>query len=157
MFEELNVLSATEIESRHEVALENYVMKRQIESRVTGDIAQNHIIPTAVNYQNRLIANVQGLLNIFEGNEAEEASATQKTLIKDISNSITQVKNMVDQMLEERRLVDAQEDLEKKAEQYANQIKPLMDGIREHSDHLEMLIDDELWPMPKLRELLFTR
>jgi len=157
MFEELNVLSATEIESRHEVALENYVMKRQIESRVTGDIAQNHIIPTAVNYQNRLITNVQGLLNIFEGSEADEASATQKGLIKDISNSITQVKNMVDQMLEERRLVDAEEDLEKKAEQYANQIKPLMDGIRGHSDHLEMLIDDELWPMPKLRELLFTR
>lgn len=157
MFEDLNVLSAVEIESRHEVALENYVMKRQIEARVTGDIAQNHIIPTAVKYQNRLITNVTGLMGIFEGAEAEEASATQRQMIKDISHHISEVKSLVDSMLEARRKVDENADLEEKASEYANRIKPMMDEIRNHSDKLEMMIDDELWPMPKLRELLFTR
>ena len=157
MFEKLNVLSATEIESRYEVALENYVMKRQIESRVVSDIAQNHIIPTAIKYQNRLITNVEGLMNIFSAKEADEAGATQRVLIKDISKSVTGMKNLIDTMLEDRRKVDALDDLEEKAREYANRIKPMMDAIRDHSDHLEMIIDDEIWPMPKLRELLFTR
>jgi glutamine synthetase len=157
LFESLNVLSAPEIESRLEVALEDYVLRRQIEARVCGDIAQNHIIPTAINYQNRLITNVKGMYEVFPTATAKKASSMQSELILKISDHMNGIKENVDKLLEQRRKVDSLSSLEQRAKMYSDILKPLTDVIREHSDSLEMLIDDELWPMPKLRELLFTR
>jgi glutamine synthetase len=157
LFESLNVLSAPEIESRLEVALEDYVLKRQIEARVCGDIAQNHIIPTAITYQNRIIENVKGMKEIFSAGELKKATTMQTSLILSISSHMNGIKANVDELLEQRRKVDSLDSLEKKAKMYAEVIKPLTDEIREHSDQLEMMVDDELWPMPKLRELLFAR
>lgn len=153
----LNVLTHEEIEARWEVEIENYILKRQIEARVCGDIAQNHVIPTAIAYQNRLITNVQGLKDVLGDKEGSAAAATQIKLIREISGHIGGMKSAIDKLLEKRRVTDAMADVQKKAESYAHVLKPLMDEIREHSDALEMLIDDEIWPMPKLREMLFTR
>ncbi len=157
LFSSMNVLEPEEMEARAEVEFEAYVMRRQIEARVCADLAQNHVIPTAITYQNRLIENVRGLKDLFEGKEFTDAASTQMKLIKDLSANLKEVKDTVDKLLITRRKVDAVEDVEKKAEQYAEVILPLTEKIREHSDRLEMLVDDELWPMPKLRELLFTR
>ncbi|MCB0761339.1 MAG: glutamine synthetase type III, partial [Flavobacteriales bacterium] len=157
MFAALNVLSPEEIEARMEVSLEDYILRRQIEARVCGDIAQNHIIPTAIKYQNRLIENVRGLQSVLTAAQFKKSGAVQIELIQEISEHIAGVKNTVDRLLEERRKVDDLKDTEKKATMYATVLHPLTVQIREHSDELEMLVDDELWPLPKLRELLFTR
>lgn len=157
LFSDMGVLSSEEIEARAEVEFEAYIMRRQIEARVCADMAQNHVIPTAITYQNRLIENVRGLKDILPAKDFADASSTQMRLITDISAHLKGVKDNVDALLEQRRKVDALADIEKKADAYAKVLLPLMDTIREHSDKLEMLVDDELWPMPKLRELLFTR
>ena len=120
-------------------------------------MAQNHIIPTAINYQTRLIENVRGLKDLMSAAEFKTASSTQMKLIKEISEHLTGMKSKIDELLEKRRKVDAFESAEKKAEQYASIVLPLMNDVREHVDRLEMLVDDELWPMPKLREILFAR
>lgn len=157
LFKDMNVLDPEELHARLEVELENYILRRQIEARVCADLAQNHIIPTAINYQSRLIENVRGLKDLFSAAEFKAASSTQMKLIKEISEHLSGMKDKIDELLEKRRKVDALENAEKKAEQYASIVLPLMNDIREHVDRLEMLVDDELWPMPKLREILFTR
>lgn len=157
LFDKHNVFSHEELEARQEIAYEDYVMKRQIEARITGDIAQNHIIPTALRYQNTLIQNVQGLQNILPAKDAKKASATQVKLITDISDHVNGMKEKVDNMLEQRRKADGMANLAKRSAAYGKTIKPMMDEIREHADQLEMLVDDAMWPLPKLREILFTR
>ena len=157
LFSDMGVLSPEEIEARAEVEFEAYIMRRQIEARVCADLAQNHVIPPAVEYQNRLIENVRGLKDILPAKDFADASSTQMKLIVDISANLKGVKDNVDALLEQRRKIDAMADVEKKADAYVKVVLPLMETIREHSDKLEMLVDDELWPMPKLRELLFTR
>lgn len=156
IFGELGVLSEIELEARYEIELENYIMKLQIESRVLGDLAQNHIIPTAIKYQNTLIDNVKGMNEIF-GKSATKMTSSQQEILVEISEHLNQVKINCKKMLEERRKANKIEDSEKKAAYYCNKIKPYFDTIKYHSDKLELLIDDELWPLPKLRELLFTR
>ena len=157
LFERLNILSKEEVEARYEVELENYIMKRQIECRVCSDIANNHVIPAAVNYQNRLISNVTGIKEIFGDKEMKSLGKTQMELIRSISANVSDMQNAIEAMIAERDKVDAMTSLEKKSIAYAEKIKPMMDEIRGYSDTLEMLVDDEIWPMPKLRELLFTR
>lgn len=157
MFNDLNVLSPIEIESRAEVALENYILKRQIEARVCRDIAKNHIVPTAINYQNRLLTNVQGLNDVLSASEAKQATKTQIRIIKETSHHIAEIVNTIDKMGIAMDKASDSSNLHDKAIQYAEIVKPMMDIIRHHSDELEMMVDDELWPMPKLRELLFTR
>lgn len=157
LFKELNVLEPEEMDARAEVEFEAYIMKRQIEARVCADLAQNHVIPTAIKYQNRLLENVRGLKDVMSAKDFNDAASTQIKLIRDISEHLKAVKDNVDQLVEQRGKVDALKSIEKQAEAYANKLLPLMNIIREHSDQLEMLVDDELWPMPKLRELLFTR
>lgn len=157
LFKDMNVLDPEELHARLEVELENYILRRQIEARVCADLAQNHIIPTAINYQTRLIENVRGLKDLMSAAEFKTASSTQMKLIKEISEHLTGMKSKIDELLEKRRKVDAFENAEKKAEQYASIVLPLMNDVREHVDRLEMLVDDELWPMPKLREILFAR
>jgi glutamine synthetase len=152
----MGVLSNIELDARYEIELENYILKLQIESRTLGDIAQNHIIPTAIKYQNVLIENVKGMNEIF-GKGAGELAATQLQILKDISEHLNGIKNKSEEMLSERKKANKIEDIEKKAAAYCNNVKPYFEEVKYHSDKLEILIDDELWPLPKLRELLFTR
>ena len=156
LFSDMGVLSNVELDARYEIELENYIMKLQIESRTLGDIAQNHIIPTAIKYQNVLIENVKGMNDIF-GKEATTLAATQLQILKDISTHLNGIKNKSEQMLLERKKANKIEDLEKKAVAYCHHVRPYFEEVKYHSDKLEILIDDELWPLPKLRELLFTR
>ena len=140
-----------------EIEFENYVLKIQIESRLMGDIIQNYFIPAAVEYQNKLILNVQGLISVLGDKAGKEASKAQLTLIERISLHINKMKSSSDAMLEQRKLANKMEDTEHKAFAYCDNVKSNFDEIRYHADKLELLVDDELWPMPKFREMLFTR
>lgn len=156
LFEEMNVMTKIETEARYEIEMEAYVMHIQIESRVLGDIARNHIVPTAVKYQNILIENVKGLKEIFDKNFTS-VSKEQINLIEEISGHIEAINGKVTKMIDERRKANAIDDIEKKAHAYCNKVKPFFDDIRYHCDKLELLVDDEIWPLTKYRELLFTR
>jgi glutamine synthetase len=157
LFEEMGVLLPRELEARREIEFENYVLKIQIESRLMGDIIQNYFIPAAVEYQNKLILNVQGLISVLGDKSGKEASKAQLSLIEQISLHINKMKSSSDAMLEQRKLANKMEDTEHKAFAYCDNVKSHFDEIRYHADKLELLVDDELWPLPKFRELLFTR
>lgn len=156
LFEELGVMNHVEIDARYEIELEEYAKKIQIEGRVLGDIARNHVIPTAIRYQNILIENVKGLKDIF-GNEFEGVAREQITLIKEISRHIEEMNKKIEQMIDARRSANKLESAEEKAAAYCDKVKPFFEEIRYHSDKLELLIDDEIWTLTKYRELLFTR
>jgi glutamine synthetase len=155
LFEEMNVMSKVEVEARHEIELEEYMLRIQIEGRVLGDIARNHVIPTAVKYQNTLIENVSGLKNIF-GDGFMVHAKEQIDLIEKISAHIAGINSKVEAMTDERRKANKLSG-QKSADAYCNKVKPYFDEIRYHCDKLEMMVDDELWPLAKYRELLFTR
>lgn len=155
LFEEMDVMSKVEVEARHEIELDEYVLKVQIESRVLGDIARNHVIPTAVKYQNTLIENVSGLKNIF-GNEFKKYAKEQIDLIAKISSHIAEINSKIENMINERKKANKLSG-QKSADAYCNKVKPYFDEIRYHCDKLEIMVDDELWPLAKYRELLFIR
>jgi len=155
LFEEMDVMSKVEVEARHEIELEEYVLRIQIEGRVLGDIARNHIIPVAIRYQNTLIENVKGLKEIF-GKDFEQYANEQIDLIKKISHHISEMNTKVNSMIEARRKANKLVAV-KAAEDYCNKVLPCFEEIRYHCDKLEMMIDDELWPLTKYRELLFTK
>ena len=156
LFNELGVLSPIEMDARHEIELENYILKLQIESRVLGDLAQNHIIPTAIKYQNTIINNIKGMNEIF-GKDAKKMASTQYQILESLSTHLNELKKSCDLMLDERKKANKIEHAEEKAFAYCDKVKPFFQEIKYHSDKLELLIDDELWPLPKLRELLFTK
>ncbi len=156
LFEEMNIMTPVEVKARHEIELDEYIMRIQIEARILGDIARNHVVPTAINYQNKLIKNVQGLKDIL-GTEFKKTAKEQLNLIKTISNHINEMIALIDQMSEAVQRVDNVDDIEKKADLYCNDVKEYFEKIRYHSDELELLIDDELWPLSKYREMLFTK
>ncbi|MCZ8143753.1 glutamine synthetase III [Flavobacterium sp.] len=156
LFEELHIMNHVEVEARYEIELEEYTKKIQIEGRVLGDIARNHVIPTAIRYQNTLIENVRGLKEIF-GKDFEKIAKEQISLIKEISAHIEGINSNVDAMIEERKKANNLTTAEKQAEAYCDKVKPYFDIIREHCDKLELLVDDEMWTLTKYRELLFTR
>ena len=156
LFKDLNVMNHVEVEARYEIELEEYTKKIQIEGRVLGDIASNHVIPTAIRYQNTLIENVRGLKEIF-GKDFEKIAKEQIVLIKEISVHIEGIITKVDEMTEARKKANALSDAQKMAEMYCDKVKPYFEVIREHCDKLELLVDDEIWTLTKYRELLFTR
>ncbi|AXT19314.1 glutamine synthetase type III [Flavobacteriaceae bacterium AU392] len=156
LFESLGVMNKVEIEARYEIQVEEYAMHIQIEGRVLGDIARNHVVPTAVKYQNILIENVKGLKDIY-GDSFKKYAKEQLELIEDISNRIEAINSGVTKMTNERKKANKVHDSVKRAELYCNNVKPFFEDIRYHCDKLELLIDDELWPLTKYRELLFTR
>ncbi|GAA4271138.1 glutamine synthetase III [Aquimarina gracilis] len=156
LFEEMGVMNEIEAKARYEIEVEEYVMRIQIEGRVLGDIARNHIIPTAIRYQNMLINNVSGLKELY-GKDFKEYGKEQMQIIEDISQYIGKINTKVNEMTEQRRKANKLIDLEKKASDYCKKVKPLFDEIRYSCDKLELLVDDELWPLTKYRELLFTR
>ncbi len=157
LFADHGVFTSQELAARHEIELENYVMKIQIEARVLGDMMRNHVIPAAFKYQNELIRNVQGLNEIYGKADAKKLAATQMELIEQISYHTNEMNRMVSEMIEERKKANKLEDIEKKAFAYCDKVRPYLDLIRKHSDDLEINVDDQIWPFPKLRELLFTR
>lgn len=156
LFESLGVMNKVESEARYEIEMEEYILHIQIESRVIGDIARNHVVPTAVRYQNILIENVTGLKTIY-GAKFKDYAKEQLSLIEQISEHIEAINSLVTKMTEERKLFNQHTDVEKKAKGYCNNVKPLFEEIRYHCDKLELMIDDELWPLTKYRELLFTK
>jgi len=157
LFGENKVLTERELEARYEIRLENYTKKIQIESRVLGDLSTNHIIPIAIKYQNTLIENVKGLKQVLDYQTYGKLSHNQMETITEISEHVDKIKTYVHNMIEERKVANKIEDVETKANAYCFDVFPYFDKIRYHVDKLEMLVDDELWPLPKYRELLFMR
>jgi len=156
LFSEMGVMNHVEVEARYEIELEEYVKKIQIEGRILGDIARNHVVPTAIRYQNILIENVKGLKEIF-GASFEKIAKEQILLIKEISEHIEGINTKVEAMTEERKSANALTNTEKMAAAYCDKVKPYFEEIRYHADKLELLVDDELWTLTKYRELLFTK
>lgn len=156
LFTENNVLSEIELEARHEIKLEIFKKSIQIESRVLTELANNHIIPTAIEYQNTLLENVSKMKEIFEKDEFENLARPQIKMIKEISNHISEIEKQVTEMVEERRKANNLEDIIKKVNSYNKKVKPYLNTIRYHIDKLELVVDNQLWPLPKYRELLFV-
>ena len=152
-----NVLSARELDARYDIRLETYTKKIQIEARVLGDLAVNHIVPTVIRYQNRLIENVKGLKDILPASEFGDAAGHQLNAIKRISKHKALIQELVDEMVGERKKANKIENIRDKANAYSIQVKPFLDRIRYHIDKLELIVDDDLWPLPKYRELLYAR
>ncbi|HEX2922075.1 MAG TPA: glutamine synthetase III [Bacteroidales bacterium] len=150
------IFSEKELESRVEVEYEKFTKKVQIEARVLGDLAINHIVPTAINYMTSLLENVQRLREVFPEQEYQKLATARKEMIVTISDHISSIKKMVSDMVEERKKVNKIEDSFKKALAYENKIMPYLDDIRYHIDKLELIVDNEIWPLPKYREMLFT-
>src|SRR5699024_3616954 len=132
-----------------------YVMHVQIEARVIGDIARNHIIPTAIQYQNILVRNVKGLKEIY-GKEYKKYAGEQLYILEAVSKHIKEINSGITTMIDTRKKAHKVEDLEQRAYLYCHDVRPFFDTIRYHCDKLEMLVDDDLWPLAKYREMLFT-
>ena len=156
LFQDLGIYTEREFEARYEIKLEKYSTNIDIEAKVLSDIARNHIIPAALNYQNRLIDNVKGLKEIFGEKDFVALAKEQMDLIQSISENVAQIKVGVDELLIAKEKAMALHG-QAQAEQYCYDVKPRFEKIRQASDALEMMVDDELWPMTKYRELLFTK
>ena len=154
LFRNMGVLAPNEVEARFEILNETYVKKLQIEARVIGDICLNHVIPAAVKYQNLLIENVKGMKEVFGESYLEVCQSELKTLQK-ISKYINDISNDVEALVESRKKANRIEDIAQRAKVYSHEVKDMMDKVRYSADHLEMIVDDEMWPMPKYRELMF--
>jgi glutamine synthetase len=152
-----HIFNENELNCRIEVELEKYTKKVQIESRVLGDLAINHIVPTAVNYQNRLLQNLTSMKEIFDTEEFEQMTADRRDLVREIQRRILAIKKGVHDMIEARKVANHLETQEERAFSYEATVRPYLEEIRDHIDHLELEIDDEIWPLPKYRELLFTK
>ena len=157
MFGETGVLSQKELEARNEVKWETYTKKIQIEARVLGDLSLNHIIPVVIRYQTILLENVTRLKDVFSEEEYETLSAEPRRLIRKISAHIAAVTTKVDEMVEARKKANRITDMREKAITYHDTVAPYLDEIRDHIDDLELMVDNQSWPLPKYRELLFIR
>jgi len=156
LFRNNNVMSEREVKARHEIMLEEYLLKIQIESRVIGDIAGNHIVPTAINYQNRLLKNVTGLKSVLDSDTYNKVAKEQIDMIKEISERISVIISEKEKMIETRKTINALDDTREKAIRYREEVMPYFDTIRYQCDKLEIIIDDEIWPLPKYREMIFN-
>ncbi|HHT30434.1 MULTISPECIES: glutamine synthetase III family protein [Petrimonas] len=155
LFETIGVLSERELHARNEVKWETYTKKIQIEARVLGDLSINHIIPVATKYQTMLLDNVYKLRGVFSEKEAEELNKDDIALIVDIAKHISGIKTNVDAMVEARKVANKIENVREKAIAYHDTVLPYFDVIRYHIDKLELIVDNQMWPLPKYRELLF--
>jgi glutamine synthetase len=157
MFESVGVFSERELHARNEVKWETYTKKIQIEARVLGDLVMNHVIPIATKYQSVLLDNVYKINQIFDKAKAARLSTYDLGVIEEISERISSIKLSVEAMVEARKVANKIESEREKAIAYHDTVLPYFDKIRYHADELEMIVDDELWPLPKYRELLFIR
>lgn len=157
MFAKTGVFNRPELEARNEIKWDTYTKKIQIEARIFGDLCMNHIIPVATRYQSQLIDNVHKLKEIFDATTAEQLSRDNIALIKQISEHTSYITTHVDQLIEARRVANRIDSEREKAIAYHDTVAPLLEDIRYHVDKLELIVDDELWPLPKYREILFIR
>ena len=157
LMKETDVLTEREVEARYEVMNEIYLKKLQIEARVLGDLTVNHIIPTAIKFQNSLIQNVLGIKEIFGPDEYKVMSERQLIAIKKISGYIEQLRKDFHSLVEARKEANVIESYSERAQAYSSTVLPFMEKMRVIADKLEMVVDDELWPLPKYRELMFWR
>ena len=156
MFGKTNVLTLQELKSRCDVKWENYAAKLQIESRVLGDLVKNHVLPAAQRYQGVLLDNVLKLIKVF-GDDAESMTKEDKLMITKIARHNDEILRLTDEMAALRKVANHTEDEREKAILFHDTIVPKMEAIREHVDELELIVDDELWTLPKYREMLFIR
>ena len=157
MFESTKVMNRKELEARNEVKWETYVKTVQIEARVLGDLAMNHIIPVATHYQSQLIKNVQGMKDVFSSDKADRLSARNMKLIEEIAERTEKIEQLVEDLTGARRVANRIEDIHQRAIAYHDTVCPHMESIRKEIDKLEMIVEDGLWTLPKYRELLFIR
>ena len=157
MFESTKVMNHKELEARNEVKWEMYVKTVQIEARVMGDLSMNHIIPVATHYQSQLIKNVQGMKSVFDTEKAERLSRRNMKLIEEIAERTERIEQLVEELTEARRVANRIKDIHQRAIAYHDSVCPKMQSIRDEADHLEMIVEDGLWTLPKYRELLFIR
>ena len=157
MFEDTKVMNQKELEARNEVKWEMYVKTVQIEARVLGDLAMNHIIPVSTHYQSQLIKNVQGMKSVFSSDKAERLSARNMKLIEEIAERTEKIEQLVEDLTEARRIANRIQDIHQRAIAYHDTVCPHMESIRSEIDKLEMIVEDGLWTLPKYRELLFIR
>ncbi len=157
MFESTGVMTRKELEARNEVKWEMYTKKIQIEARVLGDLVMNHVVPVAISYQGRLIDNAYKMKSLFSEEEAHALSAENLTLIKEIAQHTAFIKEHVDKMIEARKVANRITNIRSRAIAYHDNIAPMLEEIREHIDQLELIVDDQMWTLPKYRELLFIR
>ena len=157
MFGSTGVMTQVELEARNEVKWETYTKKIQIEARVLGDLAMNHIVPVAIEYQSKLIDNVYKMKGLFSAEEAGRLSAENLAIIREISERTAYIKEHVDAMVEARKVANKIEGERAKAVAYHDTIAPMLEQIRYHIDKLELIVDDQMWTLPKYRELLFIR
>ena len=157
MFEQMNVMNRNELEARNEVKWETYTKKIQIEARVMGDLAMNHIIPVVTHYQSRLAKNVSSMINIFGKEEGERLTKRNINILKEVAERIQLIETGVDELVEARKVANKIESQREKAIAYHDNIVPQMEKIRYQIDKLELIVSDEMWTLPKYRELLFIR
>ena len=157
MFTRMNVLSRAELEARNEIKLETYTKKIQIEARIFGDLCLNHIVPVATRYQSQLLDNVLKVSQIFPAEQAKVMNATNLSLIEKIAENTASITEHVYSLIGARKIANRLESEREKAIAYHDNVAPLIEEIRTHVDKLEMIVDDELWPLPKYREMLFIR
>lgn len=156
LFSNLGIMNETEVKARYDIEIEDYSKHVQIEGRLIGDIARNHVIPTAIKYQNVLIENVKGLKEIY-GQDFKDQAIEQMNIIEAISKHIAHINKNIDEMITARKKANHTEDYVKRAFLYCDEVKPYFEDIRYHCDKLELLVDDELWTLTKYRELLFIK
>ncbi|GHT73159.1 glutamine synthetase [Bacteroidia bacterium] len=157
LFESVGVFSERELHARNEVKWETYTKKIQIEARVLGDLVMNHIIPIAIKYQSELLDNVYKMYQVYDKEQAAKLSAYDTSIIEEISERISVIKSKTEAMVEARKVANKIEEERAKAIEYHDKVQPYFDEIRYHVDKLELIVDDELWTLPKYRELLFVR
>lgn len=157
LFKRANIYNDVEMEARSEVRHELFIKKMQIESRVLGDLAKNHILPTVIEYQTMLIDNLTGMKGLFNSEDFATLSPRRLSQIKEISASVESIEKLLIEMIDARKLANKVEDARERAIHYANDVFPFYDLIRTHIDKLELVVDNKHWPLPKYRELLFIR
>ena len=157
VFASEDVFTEKELEGRAEVEYDKFTMKVQIEARILGDLAINHIVPTAVEYQTTLLNNVKSLKDVFPAEEFDQLAAARMDLIREVGSHISAIKIKVNDMIEARKVANVIENSADKARVYEKSVSPYLEEIRYHIDKLELIVDNELWPLPKYRELLFVR
>jgi glutamine synthetase len=157
MFARTGVFNNVEILARNEVKWEMYTKKIQIEARVLGDLAINHIIPAATRYQSMLLDNVYKIKELFKGDKADKIASQDLASIEAISDHIAVIRSEVEAMINARKVANVIEDARSKAIEYHDNVVPSMEVIRYHIDKLELMVDNEIWPLPKYREMLFIR
>jgi glutamine synthetase len=157
LFEKTGVLNKVEIEARYEILQEEYFKSIQIESRTLGDLVKNHIVPTSIRYQSTLSENVNRLKKVLEKDVYEKVSKEQIQMIVEISQLVSEVLRGVNEMTEARKVANKIDNLRKKSLAYCDEVRPYLEKIRYSVDKLELVVDNEIWPLAKYREILYIR